>query len=615
MSLVDRCEVSEWSAYGACEAVTRCAPCDYGAGPGSWTRPAGTARKTARASPAPMSAAARPAAMTEKMARKVAAKRGSTLAAERERPDEAAACVDGMAGRFPCSRVDLVHWIAARDIDTLTDELSDLWGWTSDDGVEWILATFYDGTAFINAADGSVRGVMPIPDDASGDYWRDVKTYGHHAYVVGDDSRGFGLQVFDLRRLADEDPAGGLYAPDAHYDSFGADAHYDSFGDAHNLVVDEESATLWAVGTSTCGGGLRAYDLSDPAAPAFAGCTWDETYVHDAQCVVYRGPDVEHRGKEICVLYTVTRWVYVVDVTDLAAGKLLGSVKNTAKGTGATHQGWMNCQQDAIIFGDEDDEPGALGTYRTFVADISDLDDPKLMFEWDSGVASIDHNQYVCGAFSYQANYESGLAVVDVSRIRTDGTLDEVAHFDTHPARDRVAWGGSWSVYPFFPSGRVVVNSVADGVAVVSLAGVEAETRTRAVLSRGPGDVCPPLVEERTCRDAAPSPPRSTRPHPGCVAFDEKLCTKRKYRKACSWTPRKACRAKYADEPGATDACASLEKKQCRSLRGENDAKTCVWGGCHPKADCASLKKKQCKSESNKQSCKWKKETRKCKAK
>ena len=51
-----------------------------------------------------MSAAARPAAMTEKMARKVAAKRGSTLAAKRERPDEAAACVDGMAGRFPCSR-------------------------------------------------------------------------------------------------------------------------------------------------------------------------------------------------------------------------------------------------------------------------------------------------------------------------------------------------------------------------------------------------------------------------------------------------------------------------------------------------------------------------------
>ena len=385
--------MSEWSAYGACEAVTRCAPCDYGAGPGSWTRPAGTARKTASASPAPMSAAARPAAMMEKMARKAAAKRGSTLAAKRERPDEAAACVDGMAGRFPCSRVDLVHWIAARDIDTLTDELSDLWGWTSDDGVEWILATFYDGTAFINAEDGSVRGVMPIPDHASGDYWRDVKTYGHHAYVVGDDSRGFGLQVFDLRRLADEDPAGGLYA---------ADAHYDGFGDAHNLVVDEESATLWAVGTYMCGGGLYALDLSDPAAPEFAGCTWDtyvhdapwDTYVHDAQCVIYRGPDVEHRGKEICVLYTVTRWVYIIDATDLAAGKLLGSLKNTAKGTGATHQGWLNCAQDAIIFGDEDDEPETLGTYRTFVADLSDLDDPKLMFESASSDRSVFSREF-----------------------------------------------------------------------------------------------------------------------------------------------------------------------------------------------------------------------------
>ena len=47
------CEVSAWSAWGECEAVT-CEPCDYGAAtPGIWTRPPSSAMLPPEPSPEP----------------------------------------------------------------------------------------------------------------------------------------------------------------------------------------------------------------------------------------------------------------------------------------------------------------------------------------------------------------------------------------------------------------------------------------------------------------------------------------------------------------------------------------------------------------------------------
>ena len=43
-------------------------------------------------------------------------------------------------------------------------------------------------------------------------------------------------------------------------------------------------------------------DVSDPLNPTFAGCFGDDGYVHDAQCTIYTGPDIEHQGKEVCTI-------------------------------------------------------------------------------------------------------------------------------------------------------------------------------------------------------------------------------------------------------------------------------------------------------------------------
>ena len=41
------------------------------------------------------------------------------------------------------------------------------------------------------------------------------------------------------------------------------------------------------------------YDVSDPVNPVYVACNGDDGYVHDAQCVIYTGPDADYNGNEV----------------------------------------------------------------------------------------------------------------------------------------------------------------------------------------------------------------------------------------------------------------------------------------------------------------------------
>lgn len=78
-------------------------------------------------------------------------------------------------------------------------------------------------------------------------------------------------------------------------------------GRTHNVVVNEERALAMSVGAAprndTCGAGLIFIDLADPFNPKNLGCDPQDGYVHDAQCLVYRGPDTQYEGRDICYGY------------------------------------------------------------------------------------------------------------------------------------------------------------------------------------------------------------------------------------------------------------------------------------------------------------------------
>ena len=93
---------------------------------------------------------------------------------------------------------------------------------------------------------------------------------------------------------------------------------------------------------------------------------------------------------------------------------------------------------------------------------MRDLEAPLQFAIHESGSASIDHNQYVRGKLAFQANYHSGLRILDVRGIGA-GELQELAFFDVSPQTDEARFGGAWGVYPFLASGNVLVSAMDRG--------------------------------------------------------------------------------------------------------------------------------------------------------
>ena len=105
---------------------------------------------------------------------------------------------------------------------------------------------------------------------------------------------------------------------------------------------------------------------------------------------------------------------------------------------------------------------------RTLIYDVADLDDPILVREYFSDNTSSDHNLYIVGDVMYQSNYNSGLRVFDITDRENPRPT---GFFDTVPGEDFPALNGSWSNYPFFKSGIVVVTSGGEGFFVVRYRG------------------------------------------------------------------------------------------------------------------------------------------------
>src|SRR5690606_33515483 len=102
---------------------------------------------------------------------------------------------------------------------------------------------------------------------------------------------------------------------------------------------------------------------------------------HDAQCVIYDGPDAEHVGKEVCLIAQGTQQsssnnhFSVVDVTNKSTPQLLS--QTIYPNQGYAHQGWLTEDHRYFIANDELDESNFNHNTRTLVFDVSDLDAPE----------------------------------------------------------------------------------------------------------------------------------------------------------------------------------------------------------------------------------------------
>lgn len=385
-------------------------------------------------------------------------------------------CKDGMAAQFPCNNVDLLAFLPIQEIGgTATTGMNDNWGWTDPTtGREYAIACRTDGTSFIEVTDPKnpvYLGNLPLHKGARANIWRDAKVYQDHVFIVADGAGSHGMQVFDLSQLRN-------LKAGTPPQLFQETAWYNGVASAHNIAINEDTGFAYIVGAngsaaqSSCGGGLHMVNIQNPKSPQFAGCFSDPRtgnsktgYTHDTQCVVYKGPDTDYLGREICASSNETA-LSIADVSEKQAPKALSFL--TYPKVGYTHQGWFTDDQRYFLVDDELDEMrGGLSGTRTLIFDLKDLDNPTLFAEYTAGVPSIDHNLYVKGRYAYLANYSSGMRVLDLKDLAKP---IEAGFFDTYPQDNEVTFNGAWTAYPFFKSGTLLVTSRTEGVFLLRLA-------------------------------------------------------------------------------------------------------------------------------------------------
>ena len=379
-------------------------------------------------------------------------------------------CAEGAAGLFSCDMVDMLAFLPIGDLGGERGvQLNDIWGWTDpESGREYALVGRMDGTSFVDVTDPSnpiYIGNLPKTEGTPGAVWRDIKVYKDHAFIVADAAEEHGVQIFDLTQLRDvaDMPA-----------TFEQTAHYDGINSAHNIVINTDTGFAYTVGGraggETCGGGLHMINIQNPTEPAFAGCysaagtgRAGTGYSHDAQCLVYHGPDSDYAGRELCFGSNETA-LNIADVTDKEAPVNVATAAYPS--VSYTHQGWISEDHRHFFVNDELDEiSGSVPETRTLVWDITDIDDPQLIREYSWGSKASDHNLYIRGNLMYQSNYVSGLRIHDVS---DPANPREVGYFDTMPVGDdSPGFAGSWSNYPFFESGSIVVSSIGEGLFIL----------------------------------------------------------------------------------------------------------------------------------------------------
>ena len=365
-------------------------------------------------------------------------------------------CENGFATIYTCQNYDLMARITIDELEATGN--NDIWGWTSpSNSREYALVGTRQSTVFVDVTDAENPVIVGrLLTETSESPWRDIKVYNNYAFIVSE-ADDHGMQIFDLNRLNNLDGS--------TVEDFEEDALYTGFGNAHNIVVNEETGYAYAVGTSTFEGGPHFVNIQDPLNPIAAGGYAMSDYTHDAQVVIYNGPDTEYQGREIFIGSNENE-VVVVDVTDKENPTF---ISNTVyPNIGYTHQGWLSEDQTVFYANDETDERDFGLDARTLIFDFTDLDNPFYVGPFFGVNQAIDHNLYVNGDELFLSNYTAGMRVADISNKTVPV---DIGFFDTFPANDNTSFDGVWSIYPYFPSGNIIINDIDGGLFIVRRSG------------------------------------------------------------------------------------------------------------------------------------------------
>lgn len=384
-----------------------------------------------------------------------------------------AACVQGLAGQFPCRNLDLQAQIPLSGFSSRPVSAANVWGFVDlNDNREYAVLGLRNGTAIVDVTDpANPREVTTIPGNSSA--WREVKVFQTfdstaqrwRAYAyVSTEAANSGLQTIDMSGL----PSSAALAS-TNLDTSSQHTLYVSNIDyATNAALPGAAPYLYVAGSNLSGGSWRAYRLTNPAAPLLESAAPTTRYMHDstslritdartAQC------GVGHNPCDVLVDFNVEQ-VEIWDTTDKLAPILLGTATNP--GNRYIHSGWPNAAGTHLVFHDELEEIQLGLPTRLYTVSLASLRAPAVSISYTGPTTTTDHNGYWRGDYYYVSHYRRGVVVFDASN---PDALVEVAHFDNYltPSTNSAGTDGTWGVYPFLPSGNILVSDIENGLFIL----------------------------------------------------------------------------------------------------------------------------------------------------
>lgn len=338
-----------------------------------------------------------------------------------------------------------------------SSSLSNLWGYTDEAGNEYALV----GVNGSGADDSGGLSVVDLSDPANPvevffasappSTWREVKVWGDYAYVTTEAE--YGLQIVDLSPLPQSTDL-----PVTLFQGQG-------WNTAHSLFIDE-NGRLYVHGSNRGEGGVIMYDLTqDPLAPVEVG-EYSPYYCHDSFA----------RGDTLYAAHIYEGLFTIVDVSNPAAPVMLGSSPTPSE---FTHNMWLDASGDFLYTTDE------VGNAYVTAYDVSDPSDVVEVdrIRSDPGNNVIPHNVYWLDHFLVVSYYTYGVVIYDATH---PDNLVEVGHYDTSPLTG-YGFRGAWGVYPFLPSGNLLISDIEGGLFVLAPTYVGATWLRGAITDAGTG--------------------------------------------------------------------------------------------------------------------------------
>lgn len=302
-----------------------------------------------------------------------------------------------------------------------------IWGYVDSLSNEYALVTLDTGLSIVNVTnpDGPFE-VKFIPGATS--FWHEVEVWGKYAYVTHETTKG-GVQIIDLSKLPSANIPSKFWKP-----IFKNTTDTITFETFHSLHIAKGYLYLYG----GVPGGVLLSNLADPWNPVVEGFN-KQYYVHDGYV----------RNDTIYAANIYDGFFSVIDATNKSTPTILQTQETPGK---FTHNTWLSGDGTTLFTTDENSCRSALTSFD--VSDINNITQLDIIYSDSNAVV---HNCHVKNDWVICSWYKDGVGIVDGHR---PGNMVKVGQYDMYPALSGCGYEGAWGVYPFLPSGNLLVSSI-----------------------------------------------------------------------------------------------------------------------------------------------------------